>query len=78
MNVTVVWWEEAFSVCLDVNNKLIFLAILYFVYLIWSFHVKFSTRKTSKNFIDLDGLVSLLYMLSFKRSKGKLSSFLSL
>ena len=60
---------------LDLNNEPIFLAILFSVYLIWSFHVRFSSRKTPKNFIDSDRLISLL---SFRRTKGILSFLLGL
>ena len=54
---------------LDLNNKLIFFAILFSVYLIY-FHVKLSSRKTPKNFIDPDHLISLLHIFSVERTKG--------
>ena len=48
------------------------------MYLIWTFHVKFSSRKTPKNFMDSDCLISLLHIFSFGRTDGILSYLLGL
>ena len=48
------------------------------MYLIWSFHVGFSSRKIPKNFIDSDRLISLLHIHSLWRTKRILSFLLGL